>query len=139
MDIEDPGYRNHGLLYCRPCGRQKSDAREQAKWDAIVKVTPEEASEYVVIDGDEGIEPLDTAIDMMECGDADRVYCCDEQHLSLDAERVLEDALSEWYEGAWDRIGSGARIQLQVLLDDWCKEHGISQWVQNDQKGIVLR
>jgi len=128
---------------CYPCSRARANQREQDAWDAVEKVSVEEATEMVYVDGDGSISPLDDVLGGVDDGEYEdggahlHVYCCVEEKLQLDAENILDHALENWFEGSYDHIGSYAVRDLQTLLDKWC-EGRLTQWVQNPKLGVRI-
>lgn len=57
------------------------------------------------------------------------LYVTKEMHLKLDAGDIVDNALSDAYEDAYDNVGRQHLKELQDFLDKWCKEAGI-KWYE---------
>ena len=64
------------------------------------------------------------------------VFVCDPDELHISASDIIENALSDHYEDAGERIGSDEEAALQKFLDQWCADQNITSWNVNYKKKI---
>lgn len=112
---------------CGNCQEVELVAREEARWQSAPKIT---IAEYehpngMVCDGDQ----YWTVSEYVE-GEVylrhPRVYFCDPiRGVKIDAGDILENALQDHHEDAYEEIdGKG----LQELLDAWCARQTVTSW-----------
>lgn len=73
-------------------------------------------------------DSLDSMLDHARCEGwekPDHVQACDGLTMGLCAESILEDALEEHHEDAWDYVDEKS---LQALLDAWCEKNRVVSW-----------
>jgi len=117
---------------CEPCRKRRwteHDAEMDRKRRAKVKRVP--LSEY---EGagffweDEYYQTLDYLYDHCDYGEVSppkEVWGSKSELLSMDVEDILESALEDHHEEAYDRISEAEKDELQRYLDTWCKETGV--------------
>lgn len=141
--IED-SYR----LRCRACRDQLEKDKEKAHYEKSKKLTIEEYDGPVYWEGHIGdmgdgyFSDIDALLDYCEeegVDVPDYVWACKKNELKLDAEGILENAVSDMYEDAYDSISEDARAQLQAYLNTWCNEQNICSWFDTQEFSIVLR
>lgn len=50
------------------------------------------------------------------------LWNCSVEHMSMDADSIIESACEELHEDAEDSISGKDRIELQQILNDWCRK-----------------
>ena len=129
---------------CRSC-RGKADAeKEAAKVETAEKVDPATYTGPVHVDDEEYYETLEDLLDRyaMDPPDERPAYAwpCTVWGLAIDADHVIESALQDHYDEADECIGDDDRAALQVLLDDWARDHGadVKTWEPESKRVILL-
>jgi hypothetical protein len=107
-------------------------------WERAESVTPREATEMVYIDDTDEHTTIDEALDRLEAREVFRVYCTKEEKLRLDGGAIIESALSDWYEDAYNCLPSNAERELQELLDGWTSSSGEMRQYHPDWKRKVV-
>lgn len=135
--VEAPRYH----FACEGCRKKKDQAREQAEFDKAKKVTQAEyAGEWVYDDRRSNYHSsVEEALDYYD-DDPDPpewFYGTEAEEFGIDADRVLEDALQDSYDGAYDCIPPSAIKELQDFLDKWSKDYGPTSY-SVDYSTVVL-
>jgi hypothetical protein len=141
--IED-SYR----LRCRACRDQMEADRERALFEKSTKLAIEQYDGPLYWEGHCGgmgdgyFGDVDDLLDYCELEGVDvpeYVWACTRHDLRLDADCIVEHAVSDMYEDAYDHVGQKAIDVLQAYLDAWCKEVAIVSWSSDTSRSILLR
>lgn len=62
------------------------------------------------------------------------LYACTVSRLSLDASYILESALEEHHEDAWEQLLG--EDELQKLLDAWCEKQTMETWLTDYSRKV---
>jgi hypothetical protein len=140
--IED-SYR----LRCRDCMAQMEVEKEKARFEKSAKLTIEQYDgplyweDHSASMGDGYFSGLDEVLDYCENEGVDvpeYVWACTRDDFKIDAQQVVEHALSDMYEEAFDSISEKAMQSLQGYLDAWCKETCIVGWSSDHSRAVLL-
>jgi hypothetical protein len=140
----DRSYR----LRCDACLAQMDADKEQKLFEKSKKLTIEEYDGPVYWEGRSGdmgdgyFSDVEALLDHCESegmDPPDYVWTCDKNEMKLDAESIIENAVSEMYEDAFDSIPKKALDSLQAYLDVWCQEVNIVSWHDNHATAVLLR
>lgn len=144
-----------GSYFCDPCWSKEQAEKAAERW---AKAEPIEADAYTgamfYVETEEGLwyggshegyfssfEELGYAIDDHIFEGSSRptlhVYATTPQKISFDAADMLENALSDFHDGASDDIASSAQDDLQKFLDAWCEENSPTTYFQDTTKKII--
>jgi hypothetical protein len=130
-------------MICDACRSAKQERSEQMVWENSTKV-PEAEWNGPVWDefNDSFHDSIEEFVDEWQCdhGPEDtrpRVYACFERKMSLDAERLVENALEDMHEDAYDELAPGWCAELQQALDAWVEKHSPVTWVPDRKRAIV--
>lgn len=95
----------------------------------------EEYDEYLLVDSLEDFfceEPGN-------CNDVpDYVLGTYTEELTISAETVVEHAISDHHDAAYDSIPEGHMARLQKYLDLWCKKANVHTVLSNDRIRVIL-
>lgn len=140
-----------GRTRCDDCWRTVVGDKEQKVFKAAVKVTIEEYDDQPVywesipggssMTGDGYYLNIEEFLDRCEEEEMDvpeYIWATKPVSLTLDAEYLLENALTEHAEDTRDSISTDAELELQALLDGWCDKQKVKSWEPDYKKAIVL-
>lgn len=135
---------------CNACCAEKEEQKEKALFDKAKKVALEDYPDVPVYwpDGPTGsmgdgyysnVEELleiceEDAVDL-----PDHIWGTSPVPFRIDADHIVEGALSEHYEDAYDSLGDGALKELQTVLDEWCGKQKIKSWEPDYGTAVLLR
>lgn len=127
----------HGL--CDPCWRAWQDERDRLMFEKAAKV-PEAEYDGPVFDArtDAYYPCVDFLRDHYQCdGDELPVFCwaAERYDLSLDASTVLQGALEEAHEDAWEQVDHDG---LQKALDAWVVAQNCHWYHPDTDKAVIL-
>lgn len=130
---------------CDACSSAEAASRNEARErQAIAKarrVTLEEyTGEMVYDDRRERYMAPDELVDLEEDDRPEFVWGCTEQRLTLDAGRIIENAVEsdELHEDAAEGLAKGAEEALQAALDTWSKEYASAVRSFFPDYGVVI-
>jgi hypothetical protein len=135
-------------LRCRACLDHLEQEKEQARFEKSEKLTIEQYDGPVYWDGHSGnigdgyFSDIDALLDHCEQEGLDvpeYVWSCEPKEMKLSAEDIIERAVEEMYEDAYDSISEKSKIHLQLFLDTWCKEQNIVSWHDDRSRSVLLR
>jgi hypothetical protein len=112
---------------CTDCRRKREEERERETFDAARKVSACDWDGPVVVEYDDYFSSIDEMIDRYMDDDRDParyVWGTRPDRISMDADRIVEQATEEMPECVIDYIDSDAVAELQKALDAWVGEHG---------------
>lgn len=66
------------------------------------------------------------------------VWGTDETKMRMDACDIVEHAVEDMYEDAIHDIGDAAIHDLQVMLDAWIKENGVTSYMETHKHAIKI-
>lgn len=119
-----PSERRHWA--CGECQR-KAEEERAAKRLAEARVIDESEYDGHMLyseDHDAYYPDVATYLDHEYDEPESHLWACREESLSLGAESIIENALTEHHEDARDELRDGAEADLQAMLDAWCaKQH----------------
>jgi hypothetical protein len=125
---------------CDRCRLARHEATKAARWEKAETVDPGTVDMFYIEDFDEYTrEPEEWAEDhedepvLSEL----RVYACERINPETDASWVVEDALSDVYDGAYEDVGSEETEKLQEFLNQWWRDTGI-HWYEPDYSRKVV-
>lgn len=135
-------------LRCQECLAQM-DADKERKWfEKSQKLRIEEYDGPVYWEGHSGdigdgyFSDVDALLDYCESEGLEvpeYVWSCEKTDMKLDAHGIVENAVSDMYEDAYDHIPEKAMVSLQAYLDTWCKEVDIVSWHDDHSRSVLLR
>lgn len=141
--IED-SYR----LRCRDCRNQMEVDKEKARFEKSTKLAIEQVDGPLYWEGHVGsmgdgyFSDIDELLDYCEQDGVDvpeYVWACEEQKLGINAEHIVENAVSDMGEDAYDSVPEKAVDSLQAYLDVWCAEVGLSSWSPDYSRSVLLQ
>lgn len=126
---------------------QDREARldDEMAFDKATKINAKDYTGWVVWQGhgdnDGYFKSVDAVIEY--CADNEIngpkcVWACAPEHLHINAEAILEDALEEHFEDAGDSITTTEVERLQTFLDEWTKAQGIVSWHEDRTRAVML-
>lgn len=91
--------------------------------------------------GDDGFIPSDEVDDYFD-DDAEPgheyAWACAAVGFGMDADSIIENALSDHHEDAGENIGNDNRKELQALLDAWCSKQHVTSY-EPINEAVILR
>ena len=138
---------------CSACRWAKREARELEIFEAATKVYAEDyAGEMVCVDDEiilfDGLEEhLEERLNQWSADSPDepltsytppRVYATRIVRHFIDAERAIEDALDDAFEGAEEHVDSAAVSALEVCLREWSREHLPVTYCEDTSTALVF-
>lgn len=123
--------------YCEPCGKKKSEAKEQAIYDKAKKVSITEYSGQMLYCDHcyEYFWDLDTFLDDHADQETipDWVWGTTQHGLKLDAEDIVCRQLEndEFYEGAGDSIPKESIAEMQSFFNGWLVKNPLDSYEQD--------
>ena len=136
---------------CQECSDRKQVEKEAAAFEKAKKVSIEEYEGQAVYweDGPPGsscgdgyYSGIDELLDLCEDEGFDLpkyVWATTPVDLHIRAASILENALSEHYEDAYDDLGDKAETELQKLLDEWCAKQKIRSWEKDYGVAVLIQ
>lgn len=137
-----------GQFYCGPCIEKRLREEEARRFEKATKINVADYDDPLYVDGigegDYG-DGYFSDIDVLEEHCADReagmptyAWACSESGYAFDADRLVDDALEEFYDGAKDQLSAGAVEELQTFLDGWRDRNPISGWMVDYSRAVLL-
>lgn len=135
-------------LRCQACLAQMEADKEQKLFEKAQKLRIEEYDGPIYWEGHTGdmgdgyFSDVDALLDYCEQNGVEvpeYTWACEKNELKLHAEHIVENAVSDMYEDAYDSIPEKAIDSLQAYLDAWCKEVSIVSWSDDRSRVIILR
>jgi len=124
---------------CNKCRALRGVLRETVAAEKAAKVPWREWGGAVYCEnvGPEYFADID---DLLEYLDDNResiptVWACKDIPITLDARSILESALEQHHEDAWDQVDEGT---LQAALDAWCGEQSLVSWEPDWDLVVVM-
>lgn len=131
--------KRDGWVVCQECLAKREEKKERERFEKAEKV-PWETYEGFVYDPntEKFFDSVNSFLDEHEGLVPEYVWACTPEEFTIDAQNVVETALSNHYEEAGDVISSKEYDVLQALLDDWAKRQGIRSWDTNTKRAVVF-
>lgn len=117
---------------CGACISAADDARDAKRMASAVRVPAREYGGPLVCVGDDDYRNPD------DCEDLAHAWATAPSKLHLDAGHILESALEEHHEDAYDDIGSKDFARLQRYLDAWCEHVGVVSYHADHTRLVVF-
>lgn len=136
-----------GRVYCTEHNAEHNVRQERKRFESAEKIDEKNYSGPVSWEGADawsGEGYFGSLNDLREaCDDKGvpypvYVYACDIDVPMWDAERVIEDALSDHHEDARDYLSAGSEEKLQAFLDEWSKDFEIKTWNVDHSRVVIL-
>jgi hypothetical protein len=140
-EVEPPKHR----IYCKECSAKLDAAKEAKQFEAAEKVPYSEwkgghlysdrLDKYFPGWG-EYLEELENECDL-ECDMDPEPYLwdCICMKLTMSADDVIEGALGDHHEDAWDWISD--EKELQELLDKWCAKQNVETFYPSSNRAVM--
>jgi hypothetical protein len=134
-------------LRCDACCAQMEVDKERKRFEKAEKFTIEQYDDPVYWEGhsasmgDGYFADIEEVLDYCENEGVDvpeYVWACTREDMKIDAQGVVECAVENMYEDAYDHIDDKAVAKLQAYLDVWCKEVAIVGWSEDNSRAILL-
>lgn len=130
---------------CDACKTNRDKARKDKAFANANKASSEDYSGWVYWGDDIGPnEGYFEDVEELFCWCVDNgieppeyVYQCEEEPFRIDAESIIDHALSDHPEGTYDRIKDKDIYRLQKYLDLWCKKQNIHSYAATTNVVII--
>lgn len=132
----------HVYTVCEPCRKKREQAQEFKRFEAATKLTPAEYNGPVFDRNENFYQTIDDFYDNMsdECEwhtTYTWVWCAEEVAFKPDADRMLENALQDHHEDAYDQIDANHINALHDFVKTWAAATKIFSYEQ-DYRRVVL-
>lgn len=127
------------FLQCEACRNAQQEAWQQQRWDKAEKV-PLKSYDGPIYDDDHDrfFHDSDDLQEAIEDGEYQpgRLYACKTFGLHFDAHDLLEHAVQDHHEDAFDQVSHESLTKLQGMLDEWAREQPVESWAPNYAQGL---
>lgn len=127
---------------CQPCRdkewREREEKREAERRAKAQHVPLESFTDYVFL-GENVEDDHDLIREWCDEHGADAVWAASPYSMTIDAERIVEDALGNHHEDASESISTEALTELQVFLDGWCERNRVTSYEEDHSILVVVR
>ena len=124
---------------CDSCRSKDQEAFEAKRMDDAAIVETWDGWVYADGIGREYFEDVDGIYEAAAEDDVEVpefAFCCSERKLHIDASNVLENALDDHHEDAYDKCDVD---ELQELLDTYCKKQNVTTYYPDYSKKVRVR
>jgi len=134
-------------IYCVECRDKRDDERERERFEKAEKIPFEKYSEDMLYLGDDQwFQDIDELYDFFEDAQIDDpdievpkyAWACKPKKFVIEADRIVEGALEEHHEDAYDRISSSAFEELQQFLDGWCAKQDVRTYEYDYTRAVLI-
>jgi hypothetical protein len=137
---------NQYYTICDKCRKDKEFKKDLEAFERAEKIKFEDYhGEMVFFDdcslGNEGYMSTDDVEDHFCDSDKELpefAWACDWFGISIDVDHVLETALEEHHEDAFDLVSQADIDELKTMLKTWCDKQGVKTYTPNSKKAIVF-
>jgi len=134
--------------YSEQCVLHREYEREMKRYEKATKYTlenvPKESCEYFYFESYEYnngyFDDIDSLEEFCKENEIDMpkfIWGTKKKELSIDAYSVVNNALEEWYEDAFDNVNDTSLSELQDCLDKFCKTCGVGDCYDVDYKVCI--